>query len=467
MVQLQELKQAYIQNATEVDVSVLIGDVLKLIFGTDGIRGIANQQISSNLVFFIGKTLAIKALENNPDAKIIVGKDTRISSDMIECAFCAGVMSVGVNVLLLGLCTTPCLSFLTNKLGCDFGIMITASHNPANYNGIKIFNKNGIKLLDKEENELMQLFGMVSNYLPTQNVGKKLDVREKVFVYIDYIIEYFKSISLNNVSIAIDCANGAGSHIIPYVFKTLFENCEFFNTNTSGVDINGKCGSVDVGNFVKIVEDRYDFGIAFDGDADRLVVVLKNGTILDGDVLLFLFAKYLKNGKNLKNNSVVATILTNNGVETALHNEGIQLIRSNVGDKYVVEQMIKNNLNLGVEQSGHIVFGDINKTSDGLVGALMFLTMISEIDILKELKQLSMFAVEKINISVNSRQKNAFIEGKLNCFVEQLEEELGEHGRIIVRPSGTESVIRVLVEGEDCELIKTIAVRIKKEIEKL
>ena len=442
---------------------------MNLIFGTDGIRGIANQQISANLVFFIGKSLAIKALATNKKPKILIGKDNRVSSDMLECSVAAGIMSVGVDVVTLGLCTTPSLSFLTKQLDCDYGVMITASHNPAQFNGIKIFDKNGFKLLNQQEEELKKIFVDIEKYLPTQNIGKHYIENERIYDYIDYVIDKFKSIPVKNLSIAVDCANGAGSHIIPYVFKNLFNNCTFFNTKTNGNDINGNCGSVDTNKFISIVKNKFDVGFAFDGDADRLVVVLKDGQIIDGETILYVFARYLKDKNKLNSNQVATTTLTNFGIENSLNKLGINVLRTPVGDKNIQYEMNKKALNLGAEQSGHIILGDFNKTADGLVAALMFLQVFCELNysLTGWLREIKKFQTQKIDVCVSDRQKNLFSAGELNGFVDQIEEELGERGRVVVRPSGTESVIRILVEGNDLELIQTIATRLKEKIEQL
>ena len=439
---------------------------MNLIFGTDGIRGVANLQISPNLVFFVGKALALNALKQNKNAKILVAKDTRISGDMIFCALSAGIMSVGVDVLNLGVATTPALSFLTKKLECDFGVMITASHNKAEFNGLKFFDRNGIKFENQNEVNLSKTVATIDNYLPSAKTGKLVEVFDRVYDYIDFVLQEFADINVNNKKIALDCANGAGSHIIPYIFKTLFDTCDCFNTSTDGSFINGECGSVDTRAFVDVVKDKYDFGFAFDGDADRLVVVLKNGEVLSGEILLFVLAKYLKSINKLQSNTVVTTILTNIGVENSLLKMGIKTIRTGVGDKFVLQDMLNHNLNLGVENSGHIILGDLNKTSDALIASLFFLRIVlnNNLDITEYIKDLSLFDMKTIDVSVSDRQKACFADGALDLFLQDIESELLDEGRVVVRASGTESVIRILVEGKDKNLVDNIAKKIEQRV---
>lgn len=443
---------------------------MNLTFGTDGIRGIANKQISANLAFFIGKALAIKLLKKQlVQPKIAIGKDTRVSSDMLVCALSAGVMSMGIDVLNIGLVTTPALSFLTKYTHSGFGVMITASHNPADYNGIKIFDNNGIKLSMEAERELSLIFENASNYLPGDDVGRMVCNTECVHTYLDFLCNKLGNTLPNNLSLALDCANGAGSKIIPYVFKTLVNRCECFNTDFDKGVINGECGSVNTERFATIVRNKFDFGFAFDGDADRLVVVLRDGQILSGEVVLFVLAVYLKQQNKLQNNRVVTTVLTNIGVENSLNALGIKTIRCDVGDRNVLEAMQKYDCNLGGEESGHIIFGDAHPTSDGALTGLMLLEALDSVDfdIQEYLKHLRVYDTMKLNIKVSERQKSKFKTNVLNNVISDLANELGTQGRLIVRPSGTESVIRVLVEGQDKTLMENISKRLEQIILRL
>ena len=440
---------------------------MNLIFGTDGIRGIANRQISANLAFFVGKSLAIRLLQNEKkQQKIVVGQDTRVSGDMIVCALSAGVMSMGVDVINLGILTTPALSFLTKSTQSDFGVMITASHNPAEFNGIKIFDSNGFKLSIKEEQQIESIFDNVSSCLPGDKVGRMFKRPELIHDYLTFLIDSIGSLPTKQHRIALDCANGAGSKIIPFVFKSLVDKCDCFNTDFETGEINGKCGSVDTQNFVKTVKGNFDVGFAFDGDADRVVAVLKDGQVLSGEQILFVFVKYLKQHNKLKNNKVVTTILTNIGIEDSLSKLGVETIRCDVGDRNILEEMQKQDCNLGGEESGHIILSDLNPTSDGALAGLMLLKILVEtdFDLSLYLKDAQIFDTVKLNVNVSARQKSKFKTDVLDDFVTELSDELGAQGRLIVRPSGTESVIRILVEGKDKNLMLDIAKRLEQQI---
>lgn len=440
---------------------------MNLIFGTDGIRGIANKEISANLAFFIGKSIAINLLnKDKTNNKVLIAKDTRVSKDMLFCSVSAGIMSMGVDVLDLGVATTPVLSWLTKKIGCGFGVMITASHNPAIFNGIKIFDSNGFKLDDNQQKELELIFNDIDSYFPTDSIGKIISKSESVYDYLDYVVDRFKKLKSLDISVAVDCANGAGSHIIPYVFKSLLNNCEVFNTDTTGENINKECGSINTGVFLQRVKDKFDFGFAFDGDGDRLVVILKNGQILSGEELLYVLARYYKSKGLLKNNMVVTTILTNMGIENALKDLGVEVLRCDVGDRFVLHQMLQNDIKMGAENSGHIILSDINKTSDALAASLMLLEAFFETDFSFETisNQIKMFETVKLDVEVSNRQKCKFCEGALNGYIEEMEALLLDKGRVVVRPSGTESVIRILVEGEDKTLMQQIADNIKNMV---
>ena len=438
-----------------------------LIFGTDGIRGIANRQLSANLIFFIGKALGIKLLQT-PNVKhcVIVGRDNRQSSDMLFCALSSGLMSVGINVWDVGIVTTPALSYLVSHNVCDAGVMITASHNSAEYNGIKIFDNAGHKIMPDYEQELVSIYNNIESFVCNESIGIIYDKKDLIHSYIDKVIDYSNDISIKNIKIAIDCANGAGSHIIPYVFKTLLDRCDCFNCQMFNNAINKNCGSVNTASFSKIVKENYDFGFAFDGDADRLVVVQKNGQILSGEVLLYILAKYYKLHNNLKDNRVVTTILTSISIEQALAKLGICTLRCDVGDKNVWEMMDKQNACLGGEESGHIIIKDTNPTADALWVSVVLLKIFNEINfnIADYTKDIVPFCLVKDDIDVSERQKTLFSSGALKELIVNLDNELGEDSRLIVRPSGTESVIRVLIEGKNIQLMNNVVQKIRKSI---
>lgn len=279
----------------------------------------------------------------------MVGKDNRQSSDLIFCSLSAGLMSVGIDVWDVGITTTPALSYLIRQNNCDCGVMITASHNPAEYNGIKIFDSNGHKIMPKDEQELLSIYNNIETYLFENKVGKVFNKSELLHSYVDKVINSCDCLSISSCKIAIDCANGAGGHIIPYVFKTLFNNCECFNCKMNSELINRMCGSVDTNQFSNKIKEGFDIGFAFDGDADRLVVILKDGQVLSGEYLLYILAKYYKTHNMLKDNIVVTTFLTSIAVEQALKKLDIKFVRCDVGDKYVWDMMEKQNAVLGAE----------------------------------------------------------------------------------------------------------------------
>ncbi|MBQ7602562.1 MAG: hypothetical protein IJU58_00210 [Clostridia bacterium] len=437
-----------------------------LIFGTDGIRGIANKQMSASLIFFVGKSLAIRLLENTQSyRKVMVGRDNRQSSDMLFCALSAGLMSMGVDVVDVGLVTTPALSYLLKDGGCDYGVMITASHNPAEYNGIKIFDSFGHKIMPEQEQKIVDIYNNMDSYIYSGDVGRMYDNKDKIYKYIDKIIDSIGNLSLKDRKIAIDCANGAGSDILPYVFKTLIDKCDCYNCKTLG-EINKDCGSVNTQEFCKIVKNNYDYGFAFDGDADRIVVILKDGQILSGEKILYILAKYYHSQNRLTNNTVITTILTSICVEQALQKLGIKTIRCDVGDKYVFNAMQQHNAVLGGEDSGHVLLGDINPTADAMLVGLTLLKIFAEIDfdIQGYIQDIQPYYSLKDDILVSERQKKQFLLGVLNDFVSSLDNEMGEDGRLLVRASGTECVIRVLLEGKDKDLMQNIAKKVKQKI---
>lgn len=437
-----------------------------LIFGTDGIRGIANRQMSANLIFFVGKSLAIRLLENpQSHHKVMVGRDNRQSSDMLFCSLSAGLMSMGVDVVDVGLVTTPALSYLLKDSGCDYGVMITASHNPAEYNGIKIFDSLGHKIMPEQEQKIVDIYNNMDSYIYSGDVGRMYDNKDIIYKYIDKIIDSIGNLSLQGRKIAIDCANGAGSNILPYVFKTLIDKCDCYNCHILG-EINKNCGSVNTQEFSNIVKDNYDYGFAFDGDADRIVVILKDGQVLSGEKILYILAKYYYTHNLLTNNTIVTTILTSISVEQALQKMGIKTIRCDVGDKYVFEAMQQQNAVLGGENSGHILLADINPTADAMLVGLTLLKIFAEIDfdIQGYIKDIQPYCILKEDVLVSERQKKQFLLGTLNDIVSGLDNEIGENGRLLVRASGTECVIRVLLEGQDQSLMQNIAKKIKQKI---
>ena len=438
-----------------------------LIFGTDGIRGIANTQVSANLVFFVGRALAVKILQNGKSIKkVIVGKDTRVSGDMLFCALSAGLLSMGIDIINVGLCTTPALSYLTKYTNSDYGMIITASHNPANHNGIKIFNSFGLKVMPKFEEEIRQILSDIDSYLPTEKVGKIYNKTELIRCYTQHILDNIKYVNASNYKIAIDCANGAGSKIIPYVYKKLLRNCTCFNCSTNGQDINKECGSINTKKFCSIVKQRFDVGFSFDGDADRVVVVQKDGSVLSGEMLLYIISKYYKQNNLLKKDCIVTTILTNMGIINALKDIGIDAYCVDVGDKHIMQKMLNEGVNIGAEESGHIILKDIVPSADGMLAGLVLLKIFCELkfDIQNYINELKVYNNIKENVIVTEKQKAIFNTGVLRQYVKTLEKEMQDGGRIIVRSSGTECAIRILIEGKNQKLMQDIASKLKEKI---
>ena len=441
------------------------------VFGTDGIRGIANTQISANLAFFVGKTLAIYLLEKKQHPlKIIVGRDTRTSGDMLCCAFCAGFMSMGGDVLNVGILPTPALSFLVTKTEADAGVMLTASHNPAEYNGIKIFDEKGLKIDEQVEIKLEKILGDIQNFLPDQKVGRLQIDEDLCKLWADYLMQKMGNLNLRDYKIMIDCANGASFRAIPYVLKTLGAIVDCKNVDSKGDNINKSCGSTHIENFASLVgKSNCDIAFAYDGDADRVIIVTNKGQVLTGDEILYIFAKYLHSKNELKNDTLITTVMTNYGVEKSLNKLGINTLRVKVGDKYVLQKMLEQDCNLGGEESGHIILGDYNLSADGLLATLFLLKIMTEREGTVEelLKGLNKYNTARIDLKVSDRQKILVQNGGMEELVQRFADELAENGRIVLRASGTESVVRILVEGEDLQLISSIAENLEQAVKEL
>ncbi len=435
------------------------------LFGTDGIRGVANIfPMTTDLAMKVGASAAYIFKNKHRRPKIIIGKDTRISGYMIENAITSGICSMGVDVLLVGPLPTPGIAYITSSMRADAGIVISASHNPYEYNGIKIFGNNGFKLPDETENYIEQLVlsGEIDNLPkpPASGIGKARRIDDAQGRYIVYLKNTFpRDLTLEGLKIVIDCANGAGYRVAPSVFEELGAEVVLTGDRPNGKNINKDCGALYPGNMAAAVRDSgADVGFALDGDADRIILADEKGEILDGDQILAICAKHLIEHGRLKHKTVVATVMSNLGFEVALRTLGGNLVRTPVGDRYVVEHMRKNNFNLGGEQSGHVIFLDHSTTGDGILSALQVLAvMLRERRPLSELKKIMEHYPQKlVNVSVCSKKPiDQFPEiGKLQ---RAMEERLGQQGRIVIRPSGTEPVIRVMVEGADSGVIDEVA----------
>ena len=441
------------------------------LFGTDGARGVANTEITCELAMEIGRAAAmVLTKENNKKPRVLIGMDTRASSEMLESAISAGLCSVGADVMLLGEIPTPAVAFLVRKYEYDAAVMISASHNPCEYNGIKIFQGNGYKLPDALEEEIEAII-LDKAQIPPVKIGGEVGriTRSKTAVndYIEYLlsvaeddIKKYQIESLSNLRIAVDCSNGAASVTAPDLFLKLCPDALFINAHPNGTNINENCGSTHLDSLSDfVVRNKCDVGLAFDGDADRFLAIDENGNEVDGDKLLSIFSKYMKSKDNLKNNTVVVTVMSNMGFFKFCEDNSLNCEKAKVGDRYVLENMLKGDFNLGGEQSGHIIFLDHSTTGDGELSALKLLLIMKATN-----KKLSSLASEmKVypqvlkNIRVSDFGKARFPhDEEIKNAIKSAEKELGNNGRVLVRVSGTEPLIRVMLEGIDENKIKVL-----------
>ncbi|MBF0713825.1 phosphoglucosamine mutase [Gemella sp. GH3] len=433
-------------------------------FGTDGIRGIAGETLTAELSFKVGRALGKLLKSKKEDPKVLIGRDTRISCDMIENSIVSGLTSVGVNVMLAGVIPTPAIAYLTNTLETESGIMISASHNPYQDNGIKIFGADGFKLTDEEEI-------VIENYIDEDNIenatydniGRIHDAYELTQKYIQHI----KSTINNNfegLKIILDCANGATTNVAPFIFGDLDADIETIGCQPNGVNINDNVGSTKLDTIINYIkEHEVDFGLAFDGDGDRLLAVDNEGNIVDGDKIMFILAQHLKEQNKLKDNMIVSTVMSNIGFYRSVEENDMQSIKTSVGDRYVVEEMRKNNYSIGGEQSGHIILMDNATTGDGILAAVQLASIIKEKNTtLKKLAdQVTIYPQKLININVLDK-KIALEDEEVLAECKKVENELSNNGRILLRASGTENLIRVMVEASSDELTEKYCEQVAK-----
>lgn len=432
-------------------------------FGTDGVRGIANKDLTSEMAYNLGRAGAYVLTEGAHKPKILVGKDTRISGDMLESALVAGILSVGAEAIILGVIPTPAVAHLTRKYGADAGVMISASHNPVEYNGIKFFDNNGYKLPDELEDEIQGVMERGFEGVPSPiggDIGKAQVEVGALDDYIDFAKETI-AVNLRGLKVALDCANGAVYKAAVRAFRELEAEVYIINDNPDGTNINEKCGSTHPEELMDyVVRKGCDVGFAFDGDADRCLAVDEKGNLVNGDFILALCGKHLKEINRLKDNTVVVTVMSNLGLDIAFKEMGINCLKTKVGDRYVLEEMIKGNYVLGGEQSGHIIFSKYNSTGDGLVTALQIASIVkknkkplSELcSIMKQLPQ------TLVNAVVPNEKKNIYLEDKeIVEEIQRIESILDGRGRVLIRPSGTEPLVRVMLEGENQEEIDKLA----------
>ncbi len=442
------------------------------LFGTDGARGIANKELTCELATNIGRAAAYVLTEKTTEKpKVIIGKDTRVSSNMLEMALAAGLCSVGADVVLVGFVPTPAIAYLVKEKNADAGIMISASHNPCEYNGIKIFDGNGFKLPDAMEEKIEAL--VLDDMSPIEypvggDVGSVFLRYDYVDLYIDYLAKCINA-DLSGMKIAIDCANGSSSVTAEKLFKKLGADIHVMHATPNGVNINAGCGSTHMEDLIDYVNGhRVDLGLAFDGDADRCLAVDENGKLIDGDKMIAIFALDMKKKGILNEETAVVTVMTNLGFKHFARDNGIAVAETKVGDRYVLEEMVKNNYQIGGEQSGHIIFKRYATTGDGQLSGGMLAAII------KASGKAASDVAEIMNVLpqtlINIKAPNE-LKAKLNTdediinAIEEVKNTLGERGRILVRASGTEPLIRVMLEGEDIVEIKKLGKQVAKVIE--
>ena len=429
-----------------------------IFFGTDGIRGVVNQSLTFDLAYKCGN--AVGSSLKKPT--IIIGADTRTTGSFLITAFSGGAMSAGANVIDVGVCPTAGIAYITKRVGADYGVVISASHNPAEYNGIKIFDKNGFKLGDKNEENLERRFIHEAN-VACFDLGTYKQDFSLTKLYEDYLISC-SSIKFNGLTILLDGSNGAAHKIAPSVFRSLGAKVIATHCRCDGKNINNNCGSLNPEVLAKAVKKyKADMGFAFDGDADRIIACDKNGDIIDGDIIIFMLAKYLKQNGRLAKNTVVGTRHTNMGLEEDLNKEGISLLRTDIGDKYVIQKIEEEELSLGGEKSGHVIFRELATTGDGILTGIKIAEMVKTLGKkISELAKVNLYPQININCVVADKIRIINSE-KLDDEINNQQNKLGESSRIMVRYSGTEDKIRIMVEHKS----KDAAIEAAKVLEKI
>ncbi|MCL6548710.1 MAG: phosphoglucosamine mutase [Alicyclobacillus sp.] len=437
------------------------------LFGTDGVRGVANQELTPELAFRLGRAGAYVLTARHRGSRIVIGKDTRISSDMLETALISGVLSMGVDVLRLGVVSTPGVAFITRHLHADAGVMISASHNPVEDNGIKFFGGDGFKLLDDTEEEIERMLSEPQDTLPRPTgaaVGRMYD-EPAVIAYEKFLLGTVTH-RFDGLHVVLDCANGAASAIAPAVFRKLGAKVTVLNDQPDGVNINVGCGSTHPHVVQRaVLAHEADVGLSFDGDADRLIAVDATGQVIDGDYIMAICARALKERGALRNNTVVATVMSNLGFVKAMEKLGIRVERTAVGDRYVMEAMRQGQHVLGGEQSGHIIFLNHTTTGDGILTALQLVDVVVESG--RPLAELAsiMTRYPQLLENVRVRDKRAWRDNdRIREALAAGEEMLGDNGRILVRESGTEPIVRVMVEGPDERVLQECISRIVRVV---
>lgn len=439
------------------------------LFGTDGARGVAVTELTCETAMQIGRAAAlVLCRKSGRKAKILIGKDTRISSDVMEAALTAGILSMGADAVSLGVVPTPAVAYLVKELEADAGVMISASHNSMEFNGIKLFSGSGFKLSDEIEEEIEELVldnpeklcGLQKN---GSEIGRHIIDASAVSDYIAHIVSTGEK-SFAGMKIAVDCANGSASATAESLFKGLGAKVFLLSCSPDGCNINDRCGSTHLESLTEFVKEKQcDLGIAFDGDADRCLCIDENGNVVDGDMLIAIFASDMKQRGLLAQDTAVVTVMTNIGFSLFAEKNGINMCATKVGDRYILEQMLMSGYNLGGEQSGHIIFGDYATTGDGQLTAIQLLSVMARSG--KSLSELASIMERlpqvMINVRIDSKWKESWKNiHQIEEIIDRKSKELGDSGRILVRESGTEPLIRVMLEGRQFDVINKMAVEI-------
>ena len=441
------------------------------LFGTDGVRGVANEKLSCELAFKMGQAGAYVLSSKVHKARILIGRDTRISGDMLEAALVAGICSVGAEAIVAGVIPTSGVAYLTRDYGADAGIVISASHNSAEYNGIKFFSSEGKKLPDEIESRIESLIldSPESIRLRTGiEVGRRVSALNALAEYKEFLLSTTDT-NLRGLKIVLDCAHGAASTVAPRAFKELGADVVPYYNTPDGTNINDYCGSIYPEKLTQLVAELgADMGLAFDGDADRVIAVDEHGIVVDGDQIMAVCAIDLKERGLLREDTLVCTVMSNLGLDIAMREHGIKTVKTNVGDRYVLEEMINGGYSLGGEQSGHIIFLDINSTGDGILTGIQLASII-----MRSSKPLSKLAAAVtilpqvlVNVHVKDEHKEHVMDDpEVKKYIKSLEKRFQGCGRVLIRPSGTEPLVRIMIEGKDKKEIEREAVEMAAIIE--
>ncbi|MFM8211567.1 MAG: phosphoglucosamine mutase [Actinomycetes bacterium] len=439
------------------------------LFGTDGVRGCANKDLTPELVFSLGKSasLVIAKQHGKGRASAVVGRDPRASGEMLEAALIAGLATVGVDVLKVGVLPTPAIAYLTQYYKADLGVVLSASHNVFSDNGVKFFSKDGKKLPDEVEDEIEKNLETKVPHPTGSEVGRVKEMADAYEAYLSHLLETVETGALKGLKVVVDCANGAASDVAPDLYQRAGAEVIAIHNAPNGININDNCGSTHMGSLIeRVKKEKADLGIAHDGDADRCLAVDELGNIIDGDHILALLAKDFKNSKQLTAETVVSTVMANLGFKLAMKNESISIIETQVGDRYVLEAMEEKNYILGGEQSGHVIMRNYSTTGDGLLTALQLMNVVATEK--KSLSSISQIVKKypQILINVSDVDKSKINNDKLQEAVKKAELSLNQKGRVLLRPSGTESLIRVMVEAETQDIAEKIAKELAEVVKK-